>query len=98
MTRRALWAGVLLLPLTAGAIDPAALPPEQTENYEVFRVRCSKCHALEKPLNVHQTPDGWRRYVGKMKRRPGSGISEQAGDKIIDFLIYKDSTDGGRGG
>lgn len=88
---RAAWVFALVLPLTAGAIDPGSLPEDQRENYEAFRVRCSKCHALEKPLNVHLSADNWRRYVGKMKRRPGSGISEQVGDKIIAFLVFKDA-------
>lgn len=91
MVTRLAAAAVVLVPLLAGAIDPAALPPEQQENYEAFRVRCSKCHALEKPMNVHLTPDGWRRYVGKMKRRPGSGISDQSAEKIVAFLIHKDA-------
>jgi hypothetical protein len=83
--------GMLLLTAPVQAtdtFDPATLPKEQEENYQTFRVRCSKCHVADRAFHQHMTPEGWRRYVGKMQRRPGSGISEQSGAKIIEFLLY----------
>ncbi len=84
---------LVMLPAQADPISVASLPVEQRENYDAFRVRCSKCHTLAKPMNVRLPADGWKRYVGKMARRPGSGISEQTGTRIVDFLVYKDSHD-----
>lgn len=82
---------LVMLPARAGSIDPATLPESQRENYEIFRVRCSKCHTTDKPYNVHLSPEAWKRYVGKMMRRPGSGISAANGEKIVEFLIYKET-------
>jgi hypothetical protein len=82
---------LLMLPARAGSIDPGLLPAEQRENFDVFRVRCSKCHTLDKPFNVRLSPEQWKRYVAKMQRRAGSGISEQSGEKILAFLIYKEA-------
>jgi hypothetical protein len=71
-------------------VDAARVPPELKESFEVFKVRCSKCHALSKPYNVRLSADGWTRYVAKMKRRPGSGINDENGAKIVSFLTWKD--------
>ncbi len=80
---------VLLAALTARAdIDPDKVPAELRESFEVFRVRCSKCHTLSKPYNVRLPPDGWARYVQKMKRRQGSGINDENGAKILAFLLW----------
>jgi len=88
---------LLMLPARAGPSDPEAWPEAQRENFGVFGVRCSKCHTLDKPLNAHLSQEGWKRYVGKMIRRPGSGISEQSAEKILQFLIFKElPPDGGR--
>ena len=84
------WPLVLaLIALVARAdVDPATVPEAQRENFEVFRVRCSKCHALSKPYNVRLSSDGWARYVEKMKRRAGSGINDASGAKILSFLLW----------
>jgi hypothetical protein len=71
-----------------GDVEPSTVPPELRENFEVFKVRCSKCHQLSKPYNVRLSDEGWRRYVNKMKRRPGSGINEENGAKILAFLLW----------
>jgi hypothetical protein len=96
LVKRRLWKltlGLLLamLPAQAGPIDPESLPAEQRENYDAFRVRCSKCHTLDKPFNVHLSTEGWKRYVGKMQRRPGSGINDENGARIVEFLLYKEA-------
>lgn len=66
-----------------------ALPPEVQGSYELFAVRCSRCHTLERPLtaSINQL-DHWRTYVGKMRRQPGSGISETDAERILVFLWY----------
>lgn len=80
---------LVVFALTARAdVDPATLPEAQRENFEVFRVRCSKCHTLSKPYNVRLSPEGWGRYVEKMKRRAGSGINDASGAKILSFLLW----------
>jgi hypothetical protein len=97
--RRAAAALALLLvaSLARADVDPAAVPPELKDAFDTFRVRCSKCHPLTKPYSVRQTPDGWRRYVNKMKRRPGSGINEENGARIVAFLTWLESYKAGEG-
>ncbi len=84
---------LLMLPAQADPIEADSLPIGQQENYQVFRVRCSKCHTLEKPLNVHLSAEYWRRYIAKMQRRPGSGINQESGSKILEFLLYREARD-----
>jgi len=69
-------------------IDVSDYPPDQRERYEVFAVKCSKCHSLARPINARLTADEWQGYVKKMARRPGSGINEDAAQRITDFLRY----------
>jgi hypothetical protein len=71
-------------------LDPQALPPEARADYDVFARRCSKCHALSRPLDSGITSDAyWTLYVAKMRHLPGSGITEDDATAILRFLrIY----------
>lgn len=95
---RAVLAAVVVLfcwPAPAGGkFDPDKVPPEQQANYETFKVRCGKCHALAKPLNTRMSEEGWKTYVKKMQRRPGSGITEQSAQQILAFLAYLEKVRG----
>jgi hypothetical protein len=56
-------------------------------DYDVFALRCSKCHSLARPLNSGIDDDEyWKAYVAKMRRQPGSGISAQDSVAILRFL------------
>jgi cytochrome c5 len=89
----------LLLPIAAllvacaacgGASSPPAIAsssPELQADYEVFSVRCSKCHSLARPLSSGiDDDDYWKAYVAKMRRQPGSGISAEDSVAILRFL------------
>jgi hypothetical protein len=57
------------------------------DDYRVFAARCSKCHSLARPLNSGIDDDEhWRLYVERMRRQPGSGISEEDTVPILRFL------------
>jgi hypothetical protein len=75
----------------AEAEDLESLPPAQKANYEVFQIRCSKCHGYQKALNVKLGKEGWTRYVAKMQRRSGSGINASNGAQIVEVLTYLES-------
>ena len=89
---------VLLLGLTgcAGAVserrdglDVSALPADVQSDYALFAQRCSKCHSLARPLESGITEDSyWHMYVEKMRRQPGSGISEADTVPILRFLHW----------
>lgn len=69
-------------------IDVRNYPPEMRERYQVFAVKCSKCHSLSRPINARMKGDDWKTYVKKMIRRPASGINEESGRQIYEFLKY----------
>ena len=108
------WVAALLLSSVLGAcastmeqtegMDTAGVPAEEQTDYAVFAQRCSKCHSLARPLNSGITDDGyWRMYVEKMRRQPGSGITENDRVPILRFLHWysgskqktEQKTDGG---
>ena len=74
---------------TADQLDPSGYPPDIRTAYEVFAVRCSRCHTLARPLNARIKDDRhWVRYVNRMRMQPGSGISPKHATEILRFLRY----------
>ena len=69
-------------------IDVTTYSPEMQETYELFTRKCSRCHTVARPINSTFTPEEWRKYVYKMMRKPGSGLTPKTAEKIIKFLIY----------
>ena len=73
-------------------VDVSKYPDGIKENYEVFSTKCSQCHKLSRPINSdYAIPEEWSRYIKRMMRKPGSGISTGDGRKIFDFLAYDSS-------
>jgi hypothetical protein len=73
-------------------VDVSKYPDGVKENYEVFSAKCSQCHKLSRPINSdYAMPEEWSRYIKRMMRKPGSGISTGDGKKIFDFLAYDSS-------
>jgi hypothetical protein len=65
------------------------MPPAVVADYELFAIRCSKCHSLARPLGSGITEDAyWAKYVERMRRQPGSGISPTDVPTILRFLHY----------
>src|SRR5262245_47688535 len=59
-------------------LEPSTLPVELRADYAVFAQRCSKCHSLARPLNSGISDENyWSLYVARMRRQPGSGISQE---------------------
>jgi hypothetical protein len=74
-------------PPSAEWIDSHTLDPEARADYEVFALRCSKCHSLARPLNSGIDSDEyWQKYVARMRRQPGSGITPRDSVAILRFL------------
>jgi hypothetical protein len=68
-------------------LDARSVDPSVRADYEVFAIRCSKCHSLARPLNSGiDRDDYWRWYVARMRRQPGSGITESDTVAILRFL------------
>ena len=77
----------------------AQFPPEQRARYEIFKVRCTKCHAMARPIAALQTgitpvtgstfdQQAIKKYVVKMMRKPNSGISREDAREVLLFLRY----------
>ena len=69
-------------------IDVTTYSPKMQEAYELFTRKCSRCHTVARPINSDFAPDEWRKYVYKMTRKPGSGLTPKTAEEIIKFLIY----------
>ena len=69
-------------------INVSAYPSEMQENYKLFEQKCGRCHTLARAINSKFIGEEWRRYVYKMMRKPGSGLTPNTAEPIIQFLIY----------
>jgi hypothetical protein len=70
-------------------IDVSKYPKEMQESYALFAAKCSKCHSLARPINARvEQAEWWKDYVRKMMRKPGSGINQEAGKTIYQFLVF----------
>ena len=70
-------------------IDVSKYPPAMQADYKVFTARCSKCHTVARAINSEFALDEeWERYVKRMMRKPGSGITAADGKQIFEFLAY----------
>jgi hypothetical protein len=70
-------------------MDGERVPSELAGDFECFAVHCSKCHSLSRPLNAPITSvEHWDRYVARMARTPGSGISHKDAPSILRFLHW----------
>jgi hypothetical protein len=70
-------------------IERSTLPDTVLVDYDLFALRCSKCHSLARPLSSGiDDDDYWAIYVAKMRRQPGSGISQEDTVGILRFLHY----------
>jgi hypothetical protein len=72
----------------AGSIDVSRYPAEQRKNYEMYSVKCQKCHPLARSVNARFTAQEWKKYMKRMIRRPNSGINEEQAANIYEFLKY----------
>lgn len=73
-------------------INVSSYPPEQQKNYKMFADKCAKCHTIARPINTTMTKPEWERYVKRMMHKPNSGISDNQGKNIYEFLAYDQET------
>jgi len=80
----------IVLPQDKGpeTIDVSAYPPPVQAAYKLFSKKCSKCHTLARPINTTMKWEEWERYVKRMMNKPNSGISNNQGKEVFEFLIY----------
>jgi hypothetical protein len=65
------------------------VPPELRQDFETFAVNCSKCHSVARALTAPiDDVEHWNRYVARMARTSGSGISPREAPSILRFLHW----------
>ena len=73
-------------------IDISKYPAALKDNYDLFSQKCTQCLKLSRPINSdYCLPSEWSRYVKRMMRKPGSGISSSEAKAIYEFLAYDSS-------
>ena len=86
-----LGAAIAVSACTSPQAPPSTLaagdPPELRADYAIFEHRCSKCHALSRAFDSGIDNDlEWEHYVARMRRQPGSGITEKDGVAVLRYL------------
>jgi hypothetical protein len=80
-------------------ISTEGWPPERKAQYEVFKGKCSKCHALARPISAIKTGQApisglpfneafAKKYVVRMMRKPNSGVARDDAKEIVDLITY----------
>jgi len=70
-------------------IDVSKYTEEMQQYYEVVKEKCTQCHKLSRVINSKfALPDEWKRYVKRMRRKPGSKIKKKDAKRIYKFLVY----------
>src|SRR5437660_3196999 len=59
----------------------------------LMRVRCSRCHNLDRIVGARKDIAGWLETVNRMRALPGSGISEADAHTILVYLVKSLATD-----
>lgn len=74
-------------------VDVSAYPADMQARYKVFATRCGKCHTIARAINCDFVlEDEWDRYLTRMMRKPGMGISAGDRQKIFEFLAFDSKT------
>ena len=63
-------------------------PPRAQAGYALFRLRCSRCHSIGRPLTAEIPSGSWQRLVARMARKPQSGIAPREIPAIAAFLDH----------
>jgi hypothetical protein len=69
-------------------IDVSSYPAPMQSAYKVFSTKCSKCHTIARPINTMMKTDEWSRYVKRRMHKPNSGIGDNQGKQIYEFLVF----------
>lgn len=71
------------------SIDVSKYPKEMQEKYEVVKAKCAQCHSMARVINSeYALSDEWKRYIKRMRRKPGSKIKKADAKAIWEFLVY----------
>ena len=80
-------------------LDPSGFPPAMKAAYEIMKVKCVKCHTLERTIVAITTGiapisgqpfdrNATKAYGIKMLRKPDSNMSKPEIKKVLELLHY----------
>ncbi len=80
-------------------LDPSPFPPNMRANYDVMKVRCIKCHTLERTIVAIRTGiapisgqpfdrTATKAYGIKMLRKPDSNMNKQEVKATVDLMNW----------
>lgn len=80
-------------------LDPSGFTPAMKANYDIMKVRCIKCHTLERTIVALQTGiapisgglfdrNATKAYGIKMLRKPDSNMSKPEVKATVDLMNY----------
>lgn len=80
-------------------LDPSDFPPAMKANYEIVRVKCVKCHTLERTIVAIQTGvapisgqpfdrAATKAYGVKMLRKPDSNMTKPEVKASVDLMNW----------
>ena len=80
-------------------LDPSGFPPNMKANYEIMKIKCVKCHTLERTIVALQTGvapisgqpfdrNATKAYGVKMLRKPDSNMTKQEVKATVDLMNY----------
>ena len=79
--------------------DPAVFPGEMRQKFEVMRVKCVKCHTMERTIVAIKTGvapisgqpfdrGATKAYGVKMLRKPDSDMSKEQVKAVVELMNY----------
>jgi len=80
-------------------LDPSQIPPQMNNHYEIFKVKCIKCHTLERTIVAIKTGiapisnqpfdrTAVKAYGIKMLRKPDSNMNKADVKATVDLMNY----------
>ena len=80
-------------------LDPSGFPPNFRAAYDVMKVRCIKCHTMERTIialetgiapisNLEFNRSATKSYGVKMMRKPDSNMNMQEIKVVVELLNY----------
>ena len=79
--------------------DPAGIPSSMRGSFDIMRVKCIKCHTMERTVVAITTGvapitgqpfdrNATRAYGIKMLRKPDSNMNKQEVKAVVDLMNY----------
>jgi hypothetical protein len=80
-------------------IDPSGFPADMKARYDIMKVRCVKCHTLERAIIALQTGiapisgqpfdrNATKAYGIKMMRKPDSNMTKEETKAVVELLNF----------